>query len=191
MSDVAAVAAISGGLSFLSATVGALTTYMVSQRNTNATIATAQNQHAVEMARIEAENQRLRDANREDERRNRQSTYHRHLTVVVAIYNQMGRQISVAEASEVQGEYGHLQSGVLLFAPPSVRTAAYAVSAVYNKVWDEMQEHRQAHPQKSESEHWDDVTTVHRQEFGIQVAALIDAMHADITRGVLVDTEDG
>jgi hypothetical protein len=189
MSDVAGVAAISGGLSFLSASAGAIATYMVNRRTTEATIETAESQHQVDITRIEAENQRLRDANREDERRNRQSTYHKHIDALIGIFNLMGREASGAEVDAAQTDYGFLHAGVLLFGPPSVRTAAYEVSEIYNRVWSGMQEEREVNQSLSYAARWSKVTEGLKDEFGGAIGQLTAAMHADITRGVSEDPD--
>jgi hypothetical protein len=189
VNEIVAVALISGGASLLGASVGALTTYKVNLRNTEATIATSKSQHEVELARMQAENQRLQESNREEERRNRQSTYHQHLRAVIGIYQLMGLEISVEQVNESREDYTYLHAGVLLFAPSSVRTAASEVSRVYNEVWSAMERQRREDPGKPEPKCWRDATAVIKDEFGDKIVNLIDKMHADVTRGIAQDPE--
>jgi len=171
----------------LAASVGALTTYKVNLRNTEATIATAQSQHEVELARIEAENERLLDTNREEERRNRQSTYHRYLNAVVGIYQLMGLEVSAKQVNETRQDYRYLHSGVVLFGPPCVRAAANEVSGAYNEVWVAMARQREEYSEKTEPERWRDATATLKENFSEKIVNLIDAMHADVTRGITQD----
>src|SRR5687767_1605875 len=116
MSDVVAVALISGGLSLLSAALGAVTTYRVNKRSTDvaietaqvqtdATIKTAQAQADVELEKVKAENQRLQVQHQEDERRNRQGTYQ---NAIAQLYRfagaEPGQMISNEEADEMLRE---------------------------------------------------------------------------------------
>lgn len=127
MTDVVAVALISAGSSLIGASVGALTTYKVSRRNTETTVATADAQKAVELAKIGAENERLRQQHGEEERRNRQATYHRTLTVLQRIY---GLELDSADLSEVQAEWRECRSGVNIFGSRAVSTAIEEVQKV-------------------------------------------------------------
>jgi hypothetical protein len=61
MSDVVAVALITGGFATASAGIGAYVTSKVSARNAESTVTTAEKQAEVELAKVDAENQRLRD----------------------------------------------------------------------------------------------------------------------------------
>jgi hypothetical protein len=108
MSDVVAVALITAGSGLL----GVLVTYKVSLRNAEATIATAESQNEVEIAKIEAENSRLRMQYDEDERRNRQATYHR---TIAAMQRLHGIEEGSEEWSEVMKEWRFCRSGVQIF----------------------------------------------------------------------------
>lgn len=131
VNDIVAVALISAGSSLLGASVGALTTYKVSLRNSETTIETAKAQHEVELARIEAENERLREQHNEEERRNRQSTYHQLIDSLFELFQIMGYAASDQEVEKACNRYRYLHAGVVLFAPASVRKGAFEVSEIY------------------------------------------------------------
>jgi Sec-independent protein translocase protein TatA len=190
MSDVVAVALISAGSSLLGASVGALTTYKVSLRNAQTTVATATGQHEVEMARIEAENQRLQQNNQEEERRNRQSTYHQYLNTLIGFFQVMDAPASPETVNKMTEEYLHLHAGVVLFAPSSVRKAAYEVAGVYNELRATLQKQRDEHPDKSEPEYWRAASAEHKKKFGEQIVEVTSLMHADVTRGITEDPAD-
>jgi hypothetical protein len=112
MTDVVAVALISAGSSLLGAAVGAVTTYKISLRNSETTIAAAEAQKAVELAKIEAENSRLREQHQEEKRRNRQETYHQALTVIQRVW---AIEIDSEDVDEVTQEWRRSRSGVQIF----------------------------------------------------------------------------
>ena len=134
---------------------------------------------------MNAENDRLRQSNREDERRNRQSTYHNFIDVLNGIYQLLGMKIKEAEEDEVFTNYHHLAAGAMLFGPPSVRNRVGAVSGVYNRIWDELRDEQKNHPERSEDEHWAAATRDLRDEFKKCVNDLIQVMHEDVTQGII------
>ena len=117
MSDVAAVAAITGAAGVLNSIVTGCTTWTASRHVAR-----------VELAKVNAENRRLKEVNREEERRNRQTTYHQFIDVINLVYQRLGAEISEQEQEEVCGEYNHLLSGVLIFG--SAGKAAPTTSTV-------------------------------------------------------------
>lgn len=190
MNDIVAVALISAGSSILGASVGALTTYKISLRNAETTVATATSQHEVELAKIEAENQRLRQTNQEEERRNRQSNYHQHLVILHELYVLMGFAASTERINDVRNDYRNLHAGVVLFAPSSVKAAAYELGRVYNEIEPALEEQRETHSSKTESECWRDATAGIKDRFGEEIVNLTTQMHADVTRGISEDPEN-
>lgn len=189
MNDIVAVALISAGSSLIGASVGALTTYKVSLRNAEATVATSQSQHEVEITRIEAENKRLQQNNREEERRNRQSTYHQHVNALIVLFQLMGFAATQEQINEACDSYRYLHAGVVLFAPTSVRNGAYAVSHVYGEIWPALTKQREENPEKPSSQCWRDATADLKEKFGDEISKLTGLMHADVTRGIADDPE--
>lgn len=187
MSDVVAVALVSAGSSLLGAAIGALTTYKVNLRNTEATIATADRQHEVELAKVEAENERLHLDNSEQERRIRRSSYHEYLSAVHVVFQLMAQSMPEERILEACRSYSHLHSGVTLFAPSSVRQGAYAVSDVYGEIWPALREQDEENPGKPYPDCWRDATSGLQSKFGAQIVEVTALMHADITRGVAED----
>jgi hypothetical protein len=87
MSEVALVAAITGGATVLTSGVTAAVTWAVSRNST-----------AVELAKVAAENERLQQSNQEEERRNRQSTYHQFLDAVTALYQSFAFAVTIPKS---------------------------------------------------------------------------------------------
>lgn len=173
MSDVVAVAAITGGSTVLTSAITALVTWRVSR-----------NSSSVELAKVEAENKRLNQTNREEERRNRQSTYHQFLDVLTQLYQDFGVETEYKEVEDVCGSYAHLLSGVLLFGPASVRDGAHAVNEVYSKIWPALEAAEEEDTNRPYSERWRDATAALEDELNDTVWELTRLMHADVTRGI-------
>jgi hypothetical protein len=178
MSEVAAVAAITGGSSVLTSAITALVTWRVSK-----------NSSSVELATVGAENDRLQQSNREEERRNRQSTYHEFLDVLTQLFQSLGVETEYAAVGGVCDNYTHLLAGVLLFGPPSVRDGAHAVNEVYAKIWPALSVVEERDPEKPYPERWRDATAALEDEFNNAVSELISLMHADVTRGIADEQE--
>ncbi len=176
MSEVATVAAITGGAAVLTSTFTGLVTWAVSKSSS-----------AVELAKVAAENDRLQQSNREDERRNRQSTYHQFIDTLNLVFQILGAEASEEERHEIFEQYNHLLSGVLLFGPPSVRTAAYALNDVYAQIWPALSEEEESNPEKVYEGCWRDATEPLKTEFGVKGTSLVQLMHADVTRGIAED----
>jgi hypothetical protein len=75
MTDVVAVGLITGLSGVAGAAISAIATSRVSKRSAEAAISTAQSGAKVELAKIEAENDRLREQAREHERQRRYEVY--------------------------------------------------------------------------------------------------------------------
>jgi len=176
MSDVALVAAITGGSSVLTSGVTAAVTWAVSK-----------NSSSVELAKVAAENDRLQQANREDERRNRQTAYHNYIDVINSIHQVLGAEIANPRGLEMFKNFNHLSAGAALFGPPSVRKRVIAISSVYNRIWPAFEEQEQTHPEKAEKECWADATSALKDEFNQCAGKLVASMHADVTRGIVDD----
>lgn len=173
MSEVAIVAAIAGGSSVLTSAITASVTWRVSK-----------NSSSVELEKVAAENERLQQGNREEERRNRQSTYHQFLDVLTQLFQSLGAETEYDKVESICNNYVHLLSGVLLFGPPTVRDGAHAVNEVYAKIWPALTVETEKNPEKPYSERWRDATAVLEEEFNDAVYELTGLMHADVTRGI-------
>lgn len=173
MSEVATVAAITGGATVLASSVAGLVSWAMGKSSAS-----------VELARVAAENERLREANREEERRNRQSTYHQLIDVLTQLFQGLGAEQSYEEIGAICNNYTHLFAGVLLFGPSSVREGAYAVGDVYGEIWPALDQAKKQNPEKPYPERWRDATAPLEVKFGDAVSELITLMHADVTRGI-------
>lgn len=92
MTDVVAVGLITGLSGFAGAAISAIATSRVSRRSADAAISTAESSAEVELAKIEAENDRLREQAREHERQRRYEVYGEALAVHIELFslNQVG-----------------------------------------------------------------------------------------------------
>lgn len=176
MGEATTIVAIAGGV--LSTGITGLVTWKVSKSSAS-----------VELAKVEAENQRLQQNNREEERRNRQSTYHQHLIALHEIYVLLGFAAPAKRINKARSNYRNLHAGVVLFAPPSVRKAAYDIGPVYNEIDPAVEKHQQENPGKSDSECWRDATASIKARFGEKIVKLTEQMHADVTRGISEDPQ--
>lgn len=176
MSDVATVAAVTGGASVLTSGVTALVTWQVSR-----------NSSTVELAKIEAENARLRAGHREEERRNRQTVYHQFIDVINLVYHMLGVSTSREHREKPIADFNHLASGVMIFGPPEVRDGAIEVSNVYNEIWPALNLERMDHPEKPEENQWRDATLPLVAPFFEASGRLMHLMHGDVTRGIVDD----
>jgi len=141
------------------------------------------------MAKVSAENSRLQQGNREEERRNRQSAYHDFLDALTAIYQALGSAVQKQRRNEITNNYNHLLSGVVLFGPPRVREAATDVQLLMREIWAAEQSASEEHPEQPDPDRWRDATVGFRNEFSAKFTRLVDVMHKDVTRGITEDAE--
>lgn len=180
MSEVALVAAITGGASVLTSAVTAAVTWAVSR-----------NSSSVELAKVTAENERLQQTNREEERRNRQGTYHDFINAMHGVYRFLGMKVKEPWKKDPFEQYSRLSSGVMLFGPPSVRQKVMELNRIYNRLWLALQDEEQRHPEKPSEECWASATSGLKEEFNVCAKDLIALMHADVTHGIAEDPEPG
>lgn len=177
MSEVAVVAAITGGASVLTSAVTAMVTWAVSQ-----------NSATVELAKVAEETKRMNLGNREEERRNRQSTYHEFIRVLIHFYQALGHEVTRKEADTLCDEYNDLLAGVMLFGPPSVRDGADEINEVYNELCNAVAQQEIASPNESFEQHWQQATAPFALPFSERYWDLIALMHADVTDGIIEDS---
>jgi hypothetical protein len=134
VSDVVAVGLITGLSGIAVAAISAVVTSKVSRRSAEAAISTANSNAEVELAKIEAENERLRRQHREDERRNRQDTYHRFLNVCHRIERYSRLAPSELEFENLLGELAFLHEGILLFGDGPVADNFGVFTAVIERI---------------------------------------------------------
>jgi hypothetical protein len=173
LAEVAAVAAITGGASVAASAITASITWMVSR-----------NSARVELGKVEAEMERLREGHREEERRNRQSTYHEFLDILTAIHQTLGVSTSQEEVDGSGLRYNHLLAGVLLFGSAEVRDSAYDVNTVFQEMWAEFATAYNAADSAAYPDTWAAITSSHEPAFSAAVSDLVHLMNADVTRGI-------
>jgi hypothetical protein len=147
----------------------------------------SQNSAKVELAKVQAENSRLLAGHREDERRNRQATYHQYLDVANQFTQLLGREVGAADRAELVRDFNHLIAGVMLFGPGPVMAGAVEVGRVYNDVWTALEREESEYPEKSQEQQWRDASTPFIEEFGDKSGELLQLMHDDVTSGIADD----
>lgn len=135
MSDPVAVGVITSGVSAL----GYLATILVQRKSSATAIETAEQHAKVELAKVEAENERLREAHREAERQNRQGTYHRMLAVLDRFDTlATGYAPSTEQLEDALSEFNFLSGGIQLFGADGVKKAMGPVSELFEQAGAEM-----------------------------------------------------
>jgi hypothetical protein len=114
MSDVVDVALITGGFATASAGIGAFATYKVSARNATITVTTAEKHAEVELAKVEAENQRLRDQVREADRKSRADAYQEMLVAHTKLFSLSQRTPTKEETDQIIERVNAANAGVQL-----------------------------------------------------------------------------
>ena len=130
----------------------------------------------------EADTERLRMKHREDERRNRQGTYHRFLAVLDR-FDAFARGAVSGDGAldEINAEYNYLHGGILLFAPASVRDATGGVVAVFEGIGEDAR----TSPGSTYSDRFRVAYLAHRTDLIESSGALAKTMHDDITADIL------
>ena len=149
--------------------------------------AAARHSSSVELAKVKAENQRLMESNREEERRNRQTTYHQFMDEVNRLHQTLGKESPKDRRDEICRQYNHLLSGMMVFSPPAVREGAYRLNEVYLRIWPALAEEAEKHPDKPEDLRWREATATLVDDFTDRGVDLVELMHKDVTRGITSD----
>ena len=179
MSDVVWAAAIAGAVGV----AGNITTYVVSRQQAKTAIASAKGQSEVELEKVRAENERLREEHREAERQNRQGTYHRFLAALDRFDMMATGNTPATDAhfSELLGEYNQLYGAIRLFGAEPVRTALNPVVRLFVEVGAAMGDAEG----ETSAARFAEAYNPRRETIIEATAALTDAMREDITRNVL------
>lgn len=187
MSDViwAAIIAIAG--SGMVAFIGARTTQAVARRTSETAIATSDRQADVELAKVKAELQRLREEYREAERSNRQGTYHR----MLAILDRMDLFATGFHPKD-EGEYGraletfnNMVGGIHLFGAQPVRDALGPLAEEMERLGERIAERQRTDPHEPYTVAYGAAYREHRGQMIAATADLTMAMRADVTREIL------
>ena len=167
--------AITGGVSVL----GYLTTYLVQRKSASTAIQTAEQQTKIELAKVEAENSRLREAHREAERQNRQGTYHRMLAVLDRFDTlATGYAPSTEQLEDALTEFFFLSGGIQLFGADEVKKAMGPVSRLLEQAGAEM-------TPDSKVASFSDGYLPLREDLNKARGDLVEAMTRDVTAGIL------
>jgi hypothetical protein len=125
MSDVIWAAIVAVGGSLLTGVIASITTYRISRHQSEVALATVREQTSIELAKLGAENERLRAQHQEEQRRERQATYLR-LTAVIDEIDRQGSDWPATdeELEAIQDEFNSLYATLVLFGTESVVDAA-------------------------------------------------------------------
>lgn len=188
MSDViwAALIAVGG-----SSMTGALA-YLGARLQAGVARAASFNQAQIELSKVEAENQRLREQLQEPERQNRQTTYHRLVTSLDRFDSWatgFGGDVDDETYDAAIAEFYYLMGAVNLFGAQQVRDAAGEVAEQLGRVGAAMAETiKRAGNSGTELSKVDAFIVGYApQRLAVidATAALIEAMRSDVTRGHL------
>jgi hypothetical protein len=115
---------ITGGIAYRAAVRQAAVAIATAKQNADTAIATAKESARVELAKVEAENARLRAQHREAERQHRQGTYHRFLAVLDR-FDMIATGFPAPDESFEAAlvEFNALYGGIHLFGAEPVREA--------------------------------------------------------------------
>lgn len=141
MSDVVAVAAITAGSTVIGTSVGAVVAYFTGKRNADTAIHNANRQADVELEKMRAESTRQLDQYKEEERRNRQGTYHRLLAAFDALDGWARNPRGLGKQYEsIVSEIQLLSGGCSLFGDAAVSGALRPVMDLLADVEGESEE---------------------------------------------------
>jgi hypothetical protein len=177
MSDViwAAIIAVVGGA--ISGSIAGWVGFKVAQVQTALTKQTISSHERVELAKVKAENERLRDQHHEVERQHRQGTYHRFLAVIDAI-DRIGTGMPVPTDDEFTAtlqEFNYLHGGIHLFGDDRVRDALGPLIDLLEKAGEGNVQYA------SSVERFRRGYIPHRHAVISAQYAIIEAMRADVT----------
>ena len=194
VSDIIWAAVVAGGVG----AIGNLTTYLVSKRASQTAIETAERQAAtaiataerhaeVELAKVSGELEKLRQANREAERSNRQGTYHRLLAVLdrldmFATGYDPGDELAYTRSLE---EFNNLVGGIHLFGAQEVRDALRFLAQQLEMVGGAIGDERNADHSVTFAVAYGKAYRERRSCIIAAVNGVTEAMRADVTRDIL------
>ena len=183
MSDVVAVGLITAGSSLVAASIGAVTTYFISKRNSETAIATAERQAEVELEKVEAENRRLREEYREGERLARKDLYTRLMAAFHDVDELGQRRPTWQEVKDASNRIVLLHSEILLVGPEPVAEAIGPVIDALSAVWQEASTTGPTNGDTSEEwgKRWHAAYTKAREEISSLEGKLVVAMTSDIS----------
>lgn len=190
MSDTVAVALITAGSALLVGTVGSLTTYFVSRRQSQSAVATADRQAHVELARISGENERLREEIRDDARKSRQATYAQFLTALNAFEEvEVVSDLPDERIQELWERYRSARTALELVSSAGVRAALLGDpperrSGGLNKVLAEIRIEAWGAKPEGRGERWQKAFRKRRIPFQGAQGRVIKAMRNDVTLGM-------
>jgi hypothetical protein len=190
MSETVAVALITAGSALFVGTVGSLTTYFVSRRQSQSAVATADRQAHVELAKMSAENERLREEIRDEARKSRQGTYAQFLTALNAFEEvEFVSNLPDKRVQELWEGYRSARTALELVSSEGVRAALLGDppeqrSGGLNKVLAEIRIESWGSRPVGRGERWQKEFRKRRIRFQGAQGRVIKAMRNDVTLGM-------
>lgn len=179
MTDTIAVALITGGLTGVTGLVGGLLGYRSAKNQGAVTLAVSNQAAGVELQKIGAENARLREQRRADEREKRMGSYQELVDISTKLYRLFGEPAEESKTEPLVERYNWLLAGLLLYAPDEVERRAYALNDVIREAWTAYEEGDAALP---EAERWQASSMPYRDALGDAVNDLGNAMREDVQK---------
>jgi hypothetical protein len=181
MSDVVAVALITGGASLVGAGIGAYTTFRISNRNAETTVQTAKQAAEVELEKIRAENERLRAQHQEGERQARKNLYTRLLAALHDLDELAQGTPSTGEVKTSSNRVVLLHSEMLLVAPRNVSDVMSPVIDSLGNIWRTGVAKKQDGDSRPFGARWKEAYQENREDATSKEGKLVAAMYQDIS----------
>jgi hypothetical protein len=179
VNETVAVALITAGSGVLIATMGSLTTYVVTRRQAQA-----------EQLKTREENQRLLEQLRSEERRDRHQTY-KECMLVLNRFEEMEHASNLPD-EEIEAaweRYRSIRSALELYAPKPVTEALLGDGGLgaggLHIVLAEVRRYAWGTAPKGRAERWKTEYHKRRQPFQRAQRKLIQTMHEDVTENIL------
>jgi hypothetical protein len=176
VSDTVAVALITGGLTGITGLVSGLLGYRSARNQGAVTLSVANQTAGVELQKIKAENDRLREQRRAEATEKRMGSYQELVDISTKLYRLFGEAVEKARIEPLVEQYNWLLAGLLLYAPDEVQDRAYELNGVIGDAWTAFEED----PSQSESERWRLASMPFEKALGKAVNELGYAMRTDV-----------
>jgi hypothetical protein len=181
VSDVIWAAIVDVAGSLLTGAIASVTTYRISRHQSDVALATVREQTSVELAKLGAENARLRTQHQEEQRRDRQGIYVR----LIGIIDQIDRQgsdwpVADDEFDAAHEEFNAPYASLVLFGAEGVVDAAGDVVTELATAGHTLSVLVQEDPTTRRAEAWVRAYDPHRSDLINAQSRLVVAMRNDL-----------
>jgi hypothetical protein len=167
--------------------VGNVATYFGAKRESATTVATVERQADVDIAKVNAENERLREQVRESERAKRQASYQGLLTVLNRM-DMYGTGYPAEHERDYMAALEELNRHIAafhLFSPQEVRDSIEPLAEALGEVGKRIAELARENPASPYQERFARAWAENRERLLRGEAHLTTAMRADVTKGII------